>query len=134
MPPTASLLEIVWTIAAALGFGGALGVAWDAARDWRYDQTHPAADPIERARRRLVAVTVLTNRSISAFVQFCFVFLGLRAMYLPPNPHGSDLGALVTGVLFLVGSLAMSAGSIIDYIRRVQFRRLGATDPRKEQP
>jgi hypothetical protein len=126
MPPTASVLEIVWTLIAAIGFLGALGVAWDAYGDWRDARTKGRATLIAR-QGRLVAATVVRNRLATAFMQAVLIALGLRAMTLPPNPASTDFGTQLTGLAFIAGSFAMSVVSVLDFADRLRFHQLDST-------
>ena len=130
MPPTASPLEVGWTLFAFFGLIGALGVAVEAAADWRDQRARPDKATPRYRRDALVAQTVFRNRVVAAFVQAVFVILGLRAMSLPPNPASGDVGTQATGLLFLLASLLMSGTALLDYRDRVRYRHIGNALPR----
>jgi hypothetical protein len=129
MPSTATLPELLWTAIALFGFFGAFGVVWEAYSDWRYIHDDPPPDPIERLRLQLISSTVLTNRCISVFVQAVFVAVGLRALSLPQATGVTAANAALVAVLFILASTAMSIGSVLDYSRRLRYKRIGFTAP-----
>lgn len=112
-----SWVELAWVLTAISGVYLAGLNAYEAVLDLR------ALGGKQNGRRR-VAVGSIRREVVRAFVNLCFLAVGVVAGFYPANPNATFLGVLVSLVL-LIASLAYNANSWLDRRDRIYLMQYG---------
>jgi hypothetical protein len=122
---TADPIEWIWTLVAALGLIAALLVFGITLGDLMRIRANSALSPRERIDQTLVAKMNRRNQGVASYLQTVMLVIGIRALFLPPNPASSELGTLIVGIVFVSGAGLLTWSSILTLIDRIRFDRMG---------
>ena len=114
---TASLIELLWVLAALGGLYLAGVNAWEAVLDFR-------ALAGKRNGRYRLALGTIRREAIRGLVNAIFLGIGIVAVVTPASPYSTPLGVAVSLGL-LLASVTYNANSALDRADRIYLMRHG---------
>ena len=111
---TVSVVELMWTILAGLGFMVHMALVIDAIKDKAALKGLPPEGP-----RNLVANINLWDDASRAVLQVAFLIIGLYAMFTPPNAAANSSASALPGIIILLMEVMLIVVSVSDLRAKV---------------